>query len=72
LIARLSDSVAPLREDDLLGCGADQIRHLLCGLLDGFLPLPTRTMVAAGGVAECSVEVGIIASTTRGSTGVVA
>ena len=52
LIARLSDSVAPLVKTISFGVGADQIGDLLARLVDRFFRFPAERMVAAGGVAE--------------------
>ena len=57
LIARLSDSVAPLVKTISFGVGADQVGDLLARLLDRLLGLPAERMVAAGGVAEVLREV---------------
>jgi hypothetical protein len=59
-------------EDDLLGGGADQPRNLLARRFHGLLRLPSKGVVAAGRVAKLGGEVGIIASSTRGSSGLVA
>jgi hypothetical protein len=59
-------------EDDLRRIGADQCGHLPARLLHACFGVPAEGVLAAGGVAECSRKVGSIASTTRGSQGVVA
>ena len=59
-------------ENDLFRGGADQVRDLFAGLLDGFFRFPAETVIAAGGVAENVGEIRLIASNTRGSIGVVA
>ena len=57
-MARLSDSVAPRGEDDLLLGRADQLGHLLARLLDRRLGLPAEGVVARRGVAEVLPQVG--------------
>ena len=58
LEARLSDSVAPRGEDDLLVRRADQRGHLRARLLDRRLGLPAEGVVARRGVAEVLPQVG--------------
>jgi hypothetical protein len=60
------------REDDLLAVRADQPRDLPAGGLDRVLRDPAEAVVPAARVAVVSVKYGSIASTTRGSHGVVA
>ena len=72
LIARLSVSVAPLVKTISFGVGADQLRDLLARLLDRFLGLPAERWLRLAALPKCSVKYGSIASSTRGSTGVVA
>ena len=57
LRARLSDSVAPEREDDLGGRRADQRRDLLARHVDGLLRVSSRTGGSAGGVAVLVLQV---------------
>ncbi len=59
-------------EDDLLRRGVDQAGDLRARVFHRFFGRPAEGVVAAGGVAELLVKYGSIASTTRGSTGVVA
>jgi hypothetical protein len=59
-------------EDDLLGGRADELGDLLAGLLDALLGLPAEAVVAAAALPKMPVRYGIMASSTRGSSGVVA
>ncbi len=62
-------------EDDLFAGTADELGDLTAGDFDSSLGFPTELVVTACGVTEpqgCSVKYGIMASRTRGSSGVVA
>ena len=60
-------------EDDLLAApGADELRDGAARFFDLLLDAPTKWMVALAALPKCSVKYGSMASTTRGSTGVVA
>ena len=72
LIARLFDSVAPLVKVDLAGASRRGARPLPRALRHRLLrSQPERVMPAGRGFPNTSVKYGSIASTTRGSTGVV-
>ena len=43
-------------KNDLLGGGADELRNLLAGRLNGLLRLPTKGVIAAGRVAKFAGE----------------
>ena len=71
-MARLSDSVAPLVQTISRAVAPIRRGHLLAGRLDRLLGPPAEGVALGGGVAELSLKYGSIASSTRGSTGVVA
>jgi hypothetical protein len=73
LIARLFDSVAPLVKTISFAEAPTSAGHLLAAPLDGgFSASHPKRWLRLAALPNCRVKNGSIASSTRGSTGVVA
>ena len=59
-------------EDDLLGRRADELGDLLARLLHGLLRFPAEEWLRLAALPNLPVRYGIMASSTRGSSGLVA